>query len=341
VAIIAADQDDAHIREQLPRPFAGPYNVSGNLTRRIEFELKVVLMSCPICGELSGWPIAHLKDPQIDAWLTEAGSSGSQDWYLCCRCANAFPATQPDLRVLERFWRRNRQASNPQDEVVFWQQRLSMSRIAASRSYRFFSPFAPSAGRFLDIACGLGDTVRIFADHGWDAEGIDADPSVVPLHKQLGIRGRIGQFEKVDLEGCYDLIHIAHAIYFITDPLGFMRGVRNRLTPRGLFCVVISDFMSSVDPNPPSYAHTFIPTGRSMEYALAVAGFETVLRRTFSGSIYIAGRPSGKSSAVIVYPPIVRLGYQTKRARYLVIGKPYLALRELAKRCYGFVRRTR
>ena len=35
--------------------------------------------------------------------------------------------------------------------------------------------------RFLDIGCGLGETVRIFADNGWDAEGVDADPSTAPF----------------------------------------------------------------------------------------------------------------------------------------------------------------
>jgi hypothetical protein len=78
-----------------------------------------------------------------------------------------------------------------------------------------------------------------------------------------------------------------------------------------------------------------------MEYALAVAGFEIMLRRTFSGSIYIAARPSNRSRPVRVYPSIVRLGYRTKRARYLLLGKPYLAFRALTKRCYGLARGTR
>jgi len=117
----------------------------------------------------------------------------------------------------------------------------------------------------------------------------------------------------------------------------FIGTVREHLSPGGLFCVVISDFMSSVSADPPSYSHTFIPTRSSMRYALAVAGFETVLSRRISGSIYLAARPTAKPHQVKVYPRIVRFAYRTKKARYVLIGKPYFCLRALAKRCLALL----
>ena len=93
--------------------------------------------------------------------------------------------------------------------------------------------------------------------HGWDAEGIDADPSTEPFHRELGISSRIGQLEQLEIGKEYDVIHIAHAIYFVTNPMNFLRMVRERLAPEGLFCIVLADFMASVDPALPSYVHTF------------------------------------------------------------------------------------
>jgi SAM-dependent methyltransferase len=302
-------------------------------------------MPCPICGELASWPIAHRYDPQIERWRSEIGDNRPYDWRLCRHCSNAFPSVQPDLQVLQRVWLTSRAAAcaDADDKEQVWRDRIRIGHVWGERSYRLLSRLTPRVGRFLDIACGLGETVRIFADHGWDAEGIDADPSMAPFHQKLGIASRISQFElSDDLKETYDLIQIAHAIYFMTNPIDFIGAVRNHLASDGLFCVVISDFMSSVAVDPPSYIHTFIPTTRaSMRYALAVAGFETVLTQKISGSVYFVARPTANPQKIGGYPRITRLAYRTKNVRYMLIGKPYLALRAIAKRCHGIFSGTR
>jgi len=268
----------------------------------------------------------------VDAWRAEAGDHAAYAWHLCSRCGNAYPSAQPDLRVLRRIWEVNRSIEEPHQEQAVWQYRQSISRVGAERSYRLFAPLAArQPGRFLDIACGLGETVRKFSSQGWDSEGVDADASMERFHCQLGIRARIGQFEQLEFGQDYDIIHIAHAIYFITNPLEFMHTVRERLAPNGLFCIVLADFMLNHDPGLPSYAHSFFPTASSMRYALALAGFETVLSRRLAGSIYIAARPASNPPLPRVWPAAIRLGYLTKRLRYALIGRPYLALRRLVK----------
>jgi 2-polyprenyl-3-methyl-5-hydroxy-6-metoxy-1,4-benzoquinol methylase len=294
-------------------------------------------MSCPICGSGASWPIAYRSDSRISRWRSEIGDPSPDDWRLCCRCGNAFPRVQPELQVLQRVWQAKRAAvdTSPDEEAATWRNRLCAAQVWAERSYQLLLPLAPRGGRFLDVACGLGQTVRTFADHGWGAEGIDVDPKMRPFHEELEIDSRIGQFEKMELKGSYDLIHIAHAIYFITRPMNFIDIVRQHLTPDGLFCVAISDFMSNVDPDPPSYAHTFVPTGASMRYALAVAGFETVLSRRISGSIYIVARLTRKPAIPIIWPAGIRLLYRTKTLRYLLFGRPYVLLRRAVKYLIG------
>ena len=248
-------------------------------------------MSCPICNEPQ-----FLADPvrQRSGRRTLAGGDGDDagyDWRLCRRCGNAYPSHQPDLAVLRRVWaeKRGDECLSPDAKDAIWSYRRAISRAGATRSFRLFAPLcANRPGRFLDVACGLGETVRIFADNGWDAEGIDADPSTARFHRDAGIRARIGQFEQIEAASGYDLIHIAHAIYFITDPMDFIRGVRARLAPGGLFCVVLADFMASADASLPSYTHTFFPTGASMRYALAT--------RRLRGSPERAQCPAASSS---------------------------------------------
>ena len=237
-------------------------------------------MPCPICGEAASWSLPHRGDPQIEVWRQQIGDRRAYEWRLCCRCGNAFPTVEPNRKVLQQIWQaaRTTTCATTEEEAEIWRRRQRASRIVAERSYRLFSPLMGAPGRFIDIACGLGETVRVFADHGWEAEGIDADPAMQVLHRQLGITSHISQIEDLGLHANYDLIHIAHAIYFITHPMDLIGAARLAHTwPDGLFCVVISDFMSSVAVDLPSYAHTFIPTGASMRYALAIAGFKTVL----------------------------------------------------------------
>lgn len=295
-------------------------------------------MVCPICGEHRFWFIAFARNADVERWRAEAGDHADYDWRLCHRCGNAYPAHQPEIGVLQRIWAVNRadecRTANARKEL--WAYRRAISRVGAARSFRLFAPLAAKhGGHFLDIACGLGDTVRIFADNGWEAEGIDADPTTANFHRELGIRARIGAFEQAELQGSYDIIHIAHAVYFVTNPMDFLRGVRARLAPGGLFCIVLADFMATADANLPSYVHTFFPTGASMRYALALAGFDVVLNKRQSGSIYIAARPAPAPSTPRISPAAILLLYRTKALRHAALGRPYLALRRIAKRLLG------
>ena len=177
--------------------------------------------------------------------------------------------------------------------------------------------------------------MRIFADNGWDAEGVDTDPSTARFHRELGIRVRIGQFEQIEATSEYDLIHIAHAIYFITDPMNFIRDVRARLRPGGLFCIVLANLMANTDPALPSYVHTFFPTASSMRYALSLAGFETIFCRRLSGSIFMAARPVSSTARPFVSPIAIRLLYRTKALRYALFGRPYVLLAQTIKSLIG------
>jgi len=295
-------------------------------------------MTCPICDHTAFWPIPFQPDPQADALRAQESDAGAYEWRLCRRCGNGYPSHTPVRRVLQKLWALNRtdEDAGVAEKAARWSYRRAIAKAGAIRSYSLFAPLAGNAaGRFLDIGCGLGETVRTFAEHGWEAEGIDADPSTAQVHREIGIKARIGQFEELPLEDSYDVIHIAHAIYFITDPMRFLRLVRERLAPGGVFCVVLADFFASTDLGLPGYAHSFFPTGASMRYALALAGLETVLSRRMSGSIFIAARPRDAVALPSVSPTATRLLYGTKTLRYALIGRPYLALRRLVKLLIG------
>lgn len=294
-------------------------------------------MRCPICKTTESWPIAGTLKRDIATCCAEAESGRPYSWLLCKKCGNGYPSEPPLPAVLDPYWQMNRHIEGGAAAgATVWQQRLAMSRVGAERSYKVFASLRRgSPGRFLDIACGLGETVALFRDHGWQAEGIDLDDNTKRFHTERGIVTRIGHLEDEPPGKLFDFIHIAHAIYFMREPMEFMHRVRAQLAEGGLFGVVISDFLAtSAQGQIPSYVHTFFPCRESMCYALALAGFEPIFARRIGGSIYITGRPAKAD------PPKIDTGrihrrYQTSKLRYAVFGRPYVAARQLVKRLLG------
>jgi SAM-dependent methyltransferase len=289
-------------------------------------------VNCPICKSSESWPITATLAPDIVGWRAEAGETRPYSWRLCRQCGNGYPSDPPLTEVLNRYWQVDRNIGANENVDAVWQRRVAMSRVGADRSYKVFAPlYHGRPGRFFDIACGLGETVRKFGKHGWEAEGIDLDTSTLRFHQMSGLRTKIGRFEDEPLTSRYQMIHISHGIYFITEPMTFLRRVRAQLTDDGLFAVVISDFLAAHAQAGPSYTNTFYPCGESMSYALALAGLKPVLTRTFGGDIYIAAQPADVPPPRINTERIYRR-YRTKNLRFATIGRPYLAARRLAKR---------
>lgn len=287
---------------------------------------------CPLCGHMKSWTIPFVCRETGGVMRRNAG----YHWRLCQVCGNGFPSTEPTLADLQIYWNQNRidSAEAPVTEDV-WRYRLAVSRLWAQHSYDFVMPFVHSdSRRFLDVACGLGETVALFQEHGWQAEGVDADPNAKVFHERLGICTTIGQMENVGTSSRFDLISIAHAIYFITEPRRFVQRVRDTLDEGGVFLIVLSDFLSSLGVNYPGYVHTWYPTSHSLVYLLEQEGFEVLGCCRVKGSVMVAARRGalGHSHA---HPFRVYGTYWAHLShgwRYQLIGKPLLTAASLLKR---------
>ena len=287
---------------------------------------------CPLCGSKKSWTIpffCHEADVVVRR-------GNGYHWRLCLICGNGFPSSEPTLAELQIYWNRNRidSAEAPVTEEI-WRYRLAVSRVWAQRSYDFVAPFVHSdSRRFLDVACGLGETVALFQEHGWQAEGVDADPNVKVFHERLGIHTTIGQMESVGTSSRFDLVSIAHAIYFITEPRLFVQRVCNMLDEGGIFLVVLSDLLSSLNASDPRYVHTWYPTSYSLAYLLEQEGFEILGCRRVKGSIMVVAR-RGALACPRAHPYRVYRAYWSHLShgwRHRLIGNPLLVAASLLKR---------
>jgi SAM-dependent methyltransferase len=291
-------------------------------------------MGCMICGSDMLESIPFDRIAAADGVLARRGLAAAYEWRLCMRCGNATPASAADPAALEEIWQSNRQT--PGDQNAQWAYRRRIAEIGARRSWDVFSGLRKGAGqgRFLDIACGHGMAVKLFKDSGWHAEGSDIDATMKPFHDELGITTRIGPVENEAWDEPFDLIQIAYAIYFITDPKAYLARLRGLLKPDGHLALVIADHLAYTCESGPNYAHTFIPTAQSLAYLLNLAGYDVVLTRKIKDTTYLAARPGGSTPPVIDTKAILR-AHRTRALRWRLIGANRARLRALVARLTG------
>lgn len=292
-----------------------------SVTEAIEEQFRA-RTECPICGSSQRWPLAFNADPRVPEWLLHHRLPEIYHWYLCETCGNGYQDMPSDPRVAARFWDDTR----PEHE--------ENSRRGSLSIYRAFAPLITGKS-VLDIGCGYGHLVRYFADAGWEAFGIDPTSCHKAVHEKLGIRTAVVQAENFVPDQMYDVVFSCYAIYFVPDPLRYLITIRSYLPPGGRLCLVVSDFLSSLDPGLPSYVHTFYPTSESLTYLLARSGFRVITFWRRRSSHYFIAVPADDVEVPSIPIRRIKVLYRTKRLRYQLIGKPLRLLAALKRGMVG------
>jgi len=105
-------------------------------------------------------------------------------------------------------------------------------------------------GRLLEIGCGSGQLLEIMQQMGWQAEGVDFDPSAVENARKKALQVRLGTLEKQGYPKDYfDVIFMSHLIEHVHDPLRLLEEVCRIIKPNGRLIMVT--------PNNESLGHKF------------------------------------------------------------------------------------
>ncbi len=293
--------------------------------------------NCPICASPRHLQVPFDRIAGVEAIRARMGDDAPYGWYLCESCGNAAPNRQPRLDVLEAYWDTNKVANEGEDDGANWAYRQRIANIGAARSYALFAGLSgDKPGRFLDVACGLGVTVKHFQDKGWEACGVDTDATLKIWFERQGINGEIGSIENVSFDAPFDLVQTAYSIYFITEPMAFLRRLQTLLKPGGHVGIVLADLLAYTQPGGPSYLHSWLPTVEGLEQALARAGFRVVLKQKIKDTWFVAATPddvkAGEWQASA--PPVVRIlrRHRMRALKFATLGRARQMLASLAKR---------
>ncbi|HEY9639417.1 MAG TPA: class I SAM-dependent methyltransferase [Coleofasciculaceae cyanobacterium] len=146
-----------------------------------------------------------------------------------------------------------------------------------------------TSGKFLDIGCGSGSTVRAAADMGWDAIGIDIDPNLIELGKaQHGVDLRCTPLLESGFDGNqFHFIRLRDVIEHLPNPYEALLEIKRLLAPGGFVLIATPnedalptqirlllghkrDQVATVPP--PHHVHGFTP--KTLKRILERAGLE-------------------------------------------------------------------
>ncbi len=93
-------------------------------------------------------------------------------------------------------------------------------------------------GELLDFGCGIGNFVRVAAEDGWDAYGIDISSQAVKYAKEQLLNVRQGKIEESGLQdNFFDIVTMWDVIEHLEDPMGTTKAVCQKLKKNGLLII--------------------------------------------------------------------------------------------------------
>lgn len=108
-------------------------------------------------------------------------------------------------------------------------------------------------GKILDVGCGVGDTLMLLKELGWETFGMDIDEEAVVEAKKRGIdHVRVGLYQDISSypDHYFDAVRLYHVIEHLDDPMQCLRLIKKKLKKGGQLIIGT--------PNVESYlAHLF------------------------------------------------------------------------------------
>jgi len=168
------------------------------------------------------------------------------------------------------------QSADRSEQLIFDQDigvALPRSEVMFRNFFRKFK--IPESGRFLDLGCGTGPTLKAFSAqvNNWSLFGFD--PHLPDRERVLKIPNvcDVYEGELTDIENTFDLITAVHVLEHVTNPLSFLRGMRDRMHENSLAILQVPHFPDS--PFDISiFDHCSHFSKQSIEILLARAGLQ-------------------------------------------------------------------
>jgi len=100
--------------------------------------------------------------------------------------------------------------------------------------------------RYLDVGCSTGFVVEAARDEGWEAIGIDLNPSAIEFGRSRGLDLRTVALEDAGFApGSFDAVSLFDVLEHLLDPRRTLRACAELLAPGGILFLYVPNFDSA------------------------------------------------------------------------------------------------
>lgn len=115
--------------------------------------------------------------------------------------------------------------------------------------------------RYLDVGCSTGFVVEAAQARGWDAIGIDLNPSAIEFGRSRGLDVRTVALEDADLAaGSFDAVSLFDVLEHLLEPRRTIDACVKLLAPSGILFLYVPNFDSASRLLMGAHAHFIWPT---------------------------------------------------------------------------------
>ena len=177
------------------------------------------------------------------------------------------------------------------------------------------------AGRLLDVGCNEGRGLSLYADNGFQVEGLELNEAAAGLARQRGFRvhtAPLGQFRPREP---FDVVVLANVLEHAWDPVQMLAEVRRLLRPEGevwISCPNAASFWRQVFGS--AWINWHVPfhlwhfSSNTLQELLGLANFSIITSKTFTPALWVtqsiclqASRPEGGRNKLFRCAPLVAL----------------------------------
>jgi len=117
------------------------------------------------------------------------------------------------------------------------------------------------APRYLDVGCSTGFVVEAARDKGWEATGIDLNPSAIEFGRTRGLDLRTVALEDAGFApGSFDAVSLFDVLEHLLDPRRTLRACAELIAPGGILFLYVPNFDSASRLLMGANAHFIWPT---------------------------------------------------------------------------------
>ncbi len=283
---------------------------------------------CGICGHSCRLLLDGLRDERF-------GAPGTYAILQCTHCGleQTWPRpSEPELKELyEQFYN-----AGIEPESVY---RGLRERFFTSGLYRLWLSWdgdmsfhgRRGAGRLLDVGCNEGRGLSLYAQNGFEVEGLELNESAAALARQRGFRvhtAPLGQFRPLEP---FDVVVLANVLEHAWDPVAMLAAVRRLLRPGGEVWISCPNAASRwrrvfgrawINWHVPFHLWHF--SSKTLQELLASANYSIIDMKTFTPALWLThsigiklSKKDGGLNKLIRCAPFVALMTLTIRLLFL------------------------